>query len=107
MDARNAGRVITTFPAEIICGEKRYAGSVENLSPDGAYLVTGPVKIPMEFAPDLFLALKFHVPTGETLDLHCRIKWSYPTPPHGYTHSIGVEIIAPPLIYMEILKNLG
>jgi len=99
-------RIIISLPAELICGDRRYAGSIENLSPVGAYVVTAPAKSSLDFSPHSPVALRFQFPSGERLDLHCTIKWSYATPPHGYTHSIGLEIIDPPLTYQETLTTL-
>ena len=106
MEARHSKRVIINFPAEIICRDKRYAGSIENLSPKGAYVLTAPVRDLRDFAANSLLELRFQFPSGEKLNLHCRIKWSYVTPPHGYTYSIGVEILDAPLTYLETLKAL-
>ena len=106
MEARRAGRVITNFSAEIIYRDKRYAGSIENLSPVGAYVVTAPAQSAGDFAPDSSLEIRFQFPSGEEIILDCKIIWSYSTPPHGYTHSIGVEIIDPPRTYQETLKTL-
>ncbi len=106
MEARRSRRVIVNLPAEIISGDKRFASSIENLSNEGAYVVTAPLKSFSDFATDTLLELRFQFPSGEKLHLHCKVKWSYKTPPHGYTNSIGLEIINPPLIYQEILKTL-
>ncbi len=105
MEARRSKRVIMNWPAEIVCGSARYAGSIENLSPEGAYVVTAPTKDPRDFAADSMIELRFKFPSGEKLNLHCRVKWSYSTPPHGYTHSIGLEFIDPPLTYRDTLKT--
>jgi hypothetical protein len=106
MDARLSGRVIVDLPAEIICGERRYAGSIENLSVEGAYVVTAPLKSPSGISPDAIIEMRIHLPSGEKLNLNCKIKWSYLTPPHGYTNSIGLEILDPPPEYKEYLKAL-
>jgi hypothetical protein len=106
MDARRSRRIIVNLPAEIVIGDKRYASSIENLSEEGAYIVTAPLKSSTEFIPESPLELRFAFPSGEKLNLHCKVKWSYQTPPHGYTTSIGVEIIDPPLTYKETLKTL-
>ncbi len=92
-------------PAEIISGERRYASSIENLSPHGAYIVTAAAKGFPDIVPDTPLELRFRLPTGEKIKLGCRVKWSYLTPPHGYTNSIGLEILDPPVSYQEIFKS--
>ena len=106
MKERQTKRIIINLPAELICGDRRYAGSIENLSPVGAYVVTAPAQSSLDFSPHSSLELRFRFPSGEKLNLHCIVKWSYATPPHGYTHSIGLEIIDPPLTYQETLTTL-
>ena len=98
--------MILNLPAEIICGDRRYPGSIENISGEGIYLVTPSARSGEELAPGTLLALRFRFLSGEEMALHCRVKWSYQTPPHGYTDSIGLEIIDPPLTYTGILKTL-
>ena len=104
MDARRHERIIMNLPAEIICGDRRYASSIENLAPEGAYIVTASTKGSRDFLPDVLLDLRFQLPSGEKLNLRCRVKWSYLTPPHGYTNSIGLEILEPPVTYQDIFK---
>ncbi len=106
MELRSSKRIIVNSPAEIIAGDKRYASTIENLSVKGIYVTTAPLKFPLDFTSDMLLELRFRLMSGEKLNLQCKIKWSYQTPPHGYTHSIGLEVIDPPLTYMEFLKSL-
>ena len=104
-DARRHERKIVNIRAELVCGDRRYAGSIENISPAGVYVVTAPTRSTRDFAPDSALELRFKFPSGEKLNLHCIVKWSYSTPPHGLTNSIGLQIIDPPLTYKEFLKT--
>ncbi len=105
MDARRHKRIIMHLSAEVICEDRRYAGSIENLSPEGAYIVIASSKGSQDFVPDKLLELRFHSPSGEKMNLRCRVKWSYLTPPHGYTNSIGLEILEPPVTYQEIFNS--
>ncbi len=107
MEPRQQKRIIVNIRAEIVCGDKRYASTIENLSTEGAYVVTGPVKSSRDFAPDSMFQLIFRFPSGEKLNLNCVVKWSYQTPPHGLTNSIGLEIVDPPLTFKELLKSLA
>jgi hypothetical protein len=106
MDARRSERVILNQPGELIVGDKRYACSIENLTGEGAYVVTAPANDSRELTPATLLELRFTFPSGEKYRLHCNVEWSYLTPPHGYTHSIGLAIVDPPLTYKEHLKGL-
>ncbi len=106
MELRSSKRIIINSPAEIIVGEKRYASTIENLSDKGLYVTTAPLKSPIDFSPDTLLELRFKLMSGEKLNLQCMVKWSYQTPPHGFTNSLGLEVMDPPQAYMEFLENL-
>ena len=106
MDSRRDERVIVHLEAELIAGENRHACVIENLSPKGMYIVTAPTKSSLEFTPDSLFGLRFNLPSDEKIDLRCSVIWSYPTPPHGYTNSLGLEIIDPPHSYLEALNTL-
>ena len=106
MDFRRSKRVITDFPAEVIWQDRRYAGTVGNLSVEGAYVVTTPGHAGDAFNENTLIELKFQVPAGDKVHLHGRVKWSFLTPPHGYTLSLGIDLIDPPRTYLEALKTL-
>ncbi len=106
MNIRRSDRVILNLPAELTIEGTRYASSIENLSEEGAYIVTAPSKNARAFSCDTLVDLKFSFPSGEIQKLHCKVKWSYLTPPHGFTNSMGLEIIDTPSVYKGLLKSL-
>ncbi len=106
MDSRRDERVIVNLEAALTAGENRHACFIENLSPTGMYIVTASAAPSYDFAPASVFDLRFNFPSGPKMDLQCSVIWSYPTPPHGYTNSIGIEIIDPPPAYLEALKAL-
>ncbi len=106
MEARRYKRIILTLQAELVAGDMRYACFIENLSEEGVYITIAQSKPPVDFNSDTPFELRFRFPSGKKLNLNCRVKWSYLTPPHGYTNSVGLEIMNPPLLYTEILKTL-
>jgi len=105
MDERRFKRIIVNIQAELLSVEKSMAVFIENLSEDGLY-VTAPVISSFAFMTDMPVEIRFELPEGERLDLHCLVKWTYRTPPHGLTNSVGMTIIDPPLTYVETLKAL-
>jgi hypothetical protein len=105
MDARRFKRLIVNIQAELLSADKRLAVYIENLSEEGMY-VTAPVKSSFNFITDMPIEIRFELPSGEKLNLHCKVKWVYRTPPHGLTDSVGMTIIDPPLTYVETLKAL-
>ena len=96
MKKRLSKRIIIGLKAEIISGDISCEGVIENLSEAGIYVITAPTKTEINFAPGTILEVKFQFLSGETLNLHCEVKWSYKTPPHGLTNRIGMKIINPP-----------
>ena len=106
MEMRRHKRAIVSLQAEIIANDKRYATSIENLSDEGAYIVMATSQPSLNFSADTHLELRFRMPSGEKISLQCKVKWSYQTPPHGYTNSVGLEIIEKPPEYNEALKTL-
>ena len=106
MEARRSKRAILDIAAEIIDGDRRRAGTIENLSDEGIYVVTAPTKSEKDLFPGTEVEIRFWLPSGENIQLHCVVQWSYLTPPHGYTFSMGLRITDPPLTYQEALKTL-
>lgn len=106
MERRRSKRKIVRLRAERISGNKNHAVFIENLSEDGIYLITAPAKTAIDFPPETMLKVKLQLPSGGTLNLHCKVIWLHKTPPDGLTNSIGLEIIAPPLKYKEFIKTL-
>jgi len=106
MEARSFKRKIVNIPAEIIDGDKHRAGTIENLSDNGIYVVIAPIKSEKDLSPGTELEIRFLLPSGEKMQLPCVVKWSYLTPPHGYTFSVGLNITTPPLTYQKALNTL-
>jgi hypothetical protein len=96
MNKRQFKRITAGYKARIICGDKNYVGIIENLSETGVNVITDPIEATVDFAPGESIDLKIEVPSGETLNLHCKIKWASKIPPHGIRSRIGMEIIEPP-----------
>ena len=105
-NTRSVYRKIVSFKVELISGSSNLAGFIENLSDDGIYMKTSPAKAAVDFTPGKIFEVKFQPLFEEALRLQCKIKWSYKTPPHGLTNSIGMEVIHPHPTYEEFLKNL-
>ena len=108
MEKRRSQRTVISSKAELILGDKNYSGLVANVSEKGIFIIiTAPDKTTIDFAPETTVELKFELPSGEILNLHSKIKWSYKTLSNHITYSIGMEIIEPPLKYKEFLETLS
>jgi hypothetical protein len=107
MERRRYERKIVKLNAERISGNERYAVFIENISENGIYMITAPSGVIMNYVPGTELDIKFQLSSGEILNLHCRVIWSYKRPPpDGSTDNIGMEIIDPPLRYKEFVRTL-
>ncbi len=84
-----------------------YTGFIKNASEEGLAYET------YSFASTKKkIDLMLKMPSGETLNLNCEIKWSslldspWPLPLNYSTFNMGMKIIDPPLKYMEYVKKL-
>ncbi len=68
-------RVPVDIDAELITGKIRYEGIIQNLSRSGVCVRTAPVKTAADFFCGAPLVLEFQIASGETLDLHCEVRW--------------------------------
>lgn len=106
-ERRRSKRIIVKLKTEIVTESQGHTGFLENLSEEGIYMITAPANPMIDFPPGTSLELKFLLPSKELLNLKCKVKWSFRTPPHGLTNSMGLEIIDPPPQYMELLEALS
>ena len=97
---------ITSFRAKLIADDTVYSGIVENLSENGLYMRAVSRSSSLNLTPGKTLKVNFNSDTGEEISLTCRIQWSYKTPPHGITESLGMEIIGTPSNYEEFFEAL-
>jgi len=107
MERRRSKRKIIRLEAERISGDSNHGVFIENLSETGIYMITAPARKEIDYTPGMMVDLKFHLKSDETLNLNCKVIWSYKTPPHGITNSVGLEIIDPPLKYLEFVRTLS
>ncbi len=103
---RYYSRIPVEFEAEIISSGRRYKGVVENLSEDGIYVRTVPVKTTIDFTSGKTLEVEFQFPSGETLNLPCKVEWSNKTSSNGLTYNLGLVFIEKSLTYEELFKTL-
>jgi len=106
MENRIHKRKIVDFKVELLADGISYAGIVENISEKGLYMIANPSNTSIDFASGTKFELKFQLPLGESLNLPCQVKWSYKTPPHCLTYSMGVEILKQPASFKKFVKTL-
>lgn len=107
MEKRRSKRIKVNLKAERISGDEKYGVFIENISENGIHITTTPAETHKKYTPGIDIDLNFQLNTGETLNLHCKVRWAHlKVPPDGMTDSIGLEIINPPKKYIEFLKTL-
>jgi len=107
MERRRSSRIKVNLKAERLSGDEKYGVFIEDISEKGIHIITTPSSEHRKYAVGTDIDLKFHLSSGETLNLHCKVRWAYSkTPPDGLTDSIGLEIIDPPAKYIEFIKAL-
>ena len=107
MEKRRSKRIKVNLKAERISGDEKYGVFIENISENGIHITTTPSETHKKYTPGIDIDLNFQLNTGETLNLHCKVRWAHlKVPPDGMTDSIGLEIINPPKKYIEFVKAL-
>src|ERR1700690_2959521 len=107
MERRTSRRMSVSLKAERISGNKKYNVFIEDISETGIHLVTAPSEAYKKYIPGTEIDVRLLLPDGERIILSCRIAWSFHRlPPEREVDSIGLEIIAPPLKYVEFIRTL-
>jgi hypothetical protein len=107
MERRHSERISIHLNAHIFSNGKTYSGFIENVSEEGIeYLTTFLTQAPKNFTPNKIITLSFQIPSGETINLYCEVKWLLRTSPHEDSLTLGMKIIDPPQEYEEFLKSL-
>ncbi len=107
MEKRRSQRIKIDLKAERISGDEKHGIFIENISENGIHIITAHVKEHKKYFPGRDVDLKLFLSSGEALSLRCKVKWSCPEVlPNNLIDSIGLEIIDPPLRYIEFIKTL-
>jgi hypothetical protein len=97
---------IVNFKAVLVSDTAIHSAIIENLSKDSLYIRAVPVEMVSDLIPGKTLEVKFQPTSDETMCLSCKVKWSYKTPPHGITNSLGIEILDPLPRYEDFFETL-
>lgn len=108
MERSHFKRVDTKMSAEVTIDSKYYEGSIENLSEEALFEIVFLEVEVTDFTPEKILGVKFHKPSGEDLDLQCKIVWLRLNRDNlgRLRYCMGMEIISSPASYKEFVKNL-
>jgi len=97
---------IVNLKASLVSDSKKHSGIIENLTKDSLYLRAVTIDPAFDFIPGEFFEIHFQSNSGEDISLPGKIKWSYDTPPHGLTKSIGIEIQEENSEYEKLFSEL-
>jgi len=104
-EKRHHNRKLVSLDAKIISGGTTYSGIIVNLSEEGIFMLTATSDVTIDFNPESRLRLIAELPTKEILGMECNVKWfQKKTSTGGPRFKIGMEIIDPPLTYIEFAR---
>ena len=109
MERRRSKRKKVNIDAEMISGDNAYQGVIDNFSGVGIHAETDsvdPMSSSSRFTPGDIFEVKFNTSPGQTMQLRCRIVWSYKSAPQGLITKIGMEIIDPSDEYLQFYNAL-
>ena len=106
MNNRRHKRFAISLHANIIIGEKTYKGLIGNISEEGVlYSLTTFIQTDDKFLPQKNVGLNFDLPTGETVDLNCEVRWFIKPSNTGKTLMLGLYIIDPSPAYKSWMNK--
>lgn len=106
-EKRKAKRYKVHLVAERISGNQRYGVFIENISEYGIQIITTSTKAHEKYSPGTDIDLKFHLTSGDVIDLKCKVKWVHlKIPTNGFVDCIGLEILNPPSKYIKFVRGL-
>lgn len=118
MELRRSQRTNIDLKVKLISGDLDHTGFVKDVSDAGMSVKTSPTSTMIDYSEGKSIELMLHLNLNETIDLNCRIAWSFKTPrnvvinekigiPIPQYSTIGLEIIDPPVKYLEFVKSLA
>jgi hypothetical protein len=106
VEQRITDRIIVSQKVDIISGKKITQASIENISEQGLYMIIPNTGKDLIFKSGTIHELRFKPRNGEPFNVPCNVQWSYKTPPHGLTSSMGMEVLRKTPEYKQFLKSL-
>lgn len=101
MEKRDSDRIIKRLEIRFGSGGISYTGITSNLSGHGMF-----VRTKMGCVPGTALKLELRLPSGETINLHGKVRRTVKTPFHDVKNGMGIELIDIPQKYIEFFKTL-
>jgi hypothetical protein len=106
MEKRAFQRTPVRIEADLISDYLNFAAFIGNISARGLHIITIHTEDRMDFIQATPLDLKFQIPSGEMLSLHCKKRWSSTITSNSLLWRTGMEIIDPPTQYKKFLTMI-
>ena len=105
MEKRHAKRRKSNIPCELISREVRLTGHIEDLTEEGICAFIYPTKVVEDIPGGMTFVVKFRIPSGDTIDVQCKVTRKHKPSPEGPTSNVGMEIVYVGPAYKEFLKK--
>jgi hypothetical protein len=108
MEKRPLEKIHVNLYVKIILGGETYYGYIDDVAQEGdEYLITCVIKVSKNFTPEKIAKIYFQIPSGETINLSCAIRWFLISQYDNKTEVIGMKIMNPPAKYEEFIRSLN
>lgn len=105
-ERRRSRRRKVRLKAQRISGGEKHGMLIENISEHGIRVVTDPSHKMARLAPGENVDIGLELPSGEAVNLRCKVKWAHDKVPPEKASSVGVEILDPPAKYVRFVRSL-
>jgi hypothetical protein len=90
----------------VIMNGKNYEGVISNVSEEGvSSTITTYIKTDEEFTPQKNISLNFKLPSGDSVELTCEIRWYLRPKEKEKNLMLGLYIMDPPSVYREWIQR--
>jgi hypothetical protein len=100
-------RIPVNIEAEIISFSVSCPAFIMNISEYGIHARIANLEPVISSNSETDVGFKFRLPSGETINLYCRKKWSYKNTANSFIENVGMEIIDPPNEYRSFFRNMS
>ncbi|MHA2474898.1 MAG: PilZ domain-containing protein [Promethearchaeota archaeon] len=106
MMGRQSERVLKEFKAQLILNRERHDVIIDDFSANGMKVRTEQTNTDVNFLPDKIVDLEFEIPSGEILNLNCKLIWSSKMSSDSLIQDIGLKLNEASPMYEEFFKSL-
>lgn len=105
-ERRRSRRRKVRLKAQRISGGEKKGVLIEDISEHGIRLVTSPSHSMAKLTPGERVDIGLELPSGDSVTLHCAVRWAHEKVPPEQASSVGVEVLNPPAKYVRFVESL-